>query len=251
MINLILGQQSGHTKFPCFLCEWDSRARNQHYVKKQWLLRQTMKAGDKNVIHDSQVDRSRILFPPLHIKLGVMKQFVRALKQRESEAFKYLSRTFPKHSQSKIDAGIFDGPQIRKLINDEKFFEKMNSDEEKAWKSFVEVCTKFLGNVKDPNYKNIVKKMICDFRDIGCLMNVKLHYLDSHLDRFPDNVGDYSEEQGERFHQDIKLLEKGHQGFWDVRFLSDYCWMIKRETYTINKRKVLTRTFEERCRPKN
>jgi len=35
-------------------------------------------------------------------------------------------------------------------------------------------------------------------------MSVKVHYLHSHLDRFPENLGDLSEEQRERFHQDIK-----------------------------------------------
>ncbi|GBP38254.1 hypothetical protein EVAR_18134_1 [Eumeta japonica] len=35
-------------------------------------------------------------------------------------------------------------------------------------------------------------------------MGIKLHYLHSHLDHYPENLGDLSEEQGERFHQDIK-----------------------------------------------
>ena len=34
--SMLLGQQSGCTKFPCFLCEWDSRDRKQHYIKKVW-----------------------------------------------------------------------------------------------------------------------------------------------------------------------------------------------------------------------
>ncbi|GFU90785.1 uncharacterized protein TNCV_4870171 [Trichonephila clavipes] len=34
VIFMLLGQQSGYTKFPCFLCEWNSRDRKQHYVKQ-------------------------------------------------------------------------------------------------------------------------------------------------------------------------------------------------------------------------
>jgi len=34
-------------------------------------------------------------------------------------------------------------------------------------------------------------------------MNLKLHFLKSHLQHSPDNLGDYSEEKGERFYQDI------------------------------------------------
>ena len=35
IICMLLGQQSGLTKFPCFLCEWDSRARDLHWSQKQ------------------------------------------------------------------------------------------------------------------------------------------------------------------------------------------------------------------------
>jgi hypothetical protein len=28
---MLLGQQTGNTKFPCFMYEWDSRARSQHW----------------------------------------------------------------------------------------------------------------------------------------------------------------------------------------------------------------------------
>ena len=36
-------------------------------------------------------------------------------------------------------------------------------------------------------------------------MSIKVHFLHSHLDRFPENLGDVSDEQGERFPQGIKL----------------------------------------------
>ena len=39
-------------------------------------------------------------------------------------------------------------------------------------------------------------------------MSIRMHYLHSHLDRFPENCGDVSDEQGERFHQDIKGMER-------------------------------------------
>ena len=52
-------------------------------------------------------------------------------------------------------------------------------------------------------------------------MSIKLYYLHSHLDRFPENLGDYSEEQGERFHQDIRTMEARYQERWDI-----HRWMI-------------------------
>jgi len=38
VIALLLGLQLGYTKFPCFLCEWDSRDKAHHYVKRIWPL---------------------------------------------------------------------------------------------------------------------------------------------------------------------------------------------------------------------
>lgn len=35
IIAIILGLQSGYSKFPCFLCLWDSRADTEHYVRKE------------------------------------------------------------------------------------------------------------------------------------------------------------------------------------------------------------------------
>jgi len=38
VIALLLGPQLGYMKFPCFLCEWDSRDKVHHYVKRIWPL---------------------------------------------------------------------------------------------------------------------------------------------------------------------------------------------------------------------
>ena len=61
--------------------------------------------------------REKIIFPPLHIKLGLMKQYVKALS-KEGDCFRYLCAAFPELSEEKLKAGVFDGPQIRKMIKD-------------------------------------------------------------------------------------------------------------------------------------
>jgi hypothetical protein len=38
IIALLFGLQLGYTKFPWFLCEWDSRDKAYQYVKKMWPL---------------------------------------------------------------------------------------------------------------------------------------------------------------------------------------------------------------------
>jgi len=77
MVNHLLAQQGGYVRYPCFLCLWDSRAADQRWQRKDWPVREQFVVGENNVINEPLVDRVRILLPPLHIKLGLMKQFVK------------------------------------------------------------------------------------------------------------------------------------------------------------------------------
>jgi hypothetical protein len=60
---------------------------------------------------------------------------------------------------------------------------------------------------------------------VGCFkfktaMSLKVHFLDSHLDFFPENLGAVvSDELRERFHQDISNMEKRYQGKWSLSML--------------------------------
>jgi hypothetical protein len=242
ILSMLLGQQGGYTKFPCFLCEWDSRARGEHWTRREWPSRQELTVGSKNVIRKPLVSREKILLPPLHIKLGLMKQFVKAL-DKTGACFKHITTVFPKVTSEKLTAGIFDGPQIRQLVKDNSFVLTMASVEKAAWVSFVEVMENFLGNYKSDNYEQIVNNMLRNFEKLGCNMSVKVHFLHSHISYFPENLGQMSEEQGERFHQDMKTMESRYQGRWNESMLADYCWTIKSESSGEHMRKSRKRTF--------
>ena len=97
---MLLGQQAAYTKYPYFLCEWDSWDKKNHWIKKEWSQRKALTPGNKNVLKESLVDPRKVLLPPLHIKLGLMKQFVKALS-KEGECFKYLGNKFPGLSEKK------------------------------------------------------------------------------------------------------------------------------------------------------
>ncbi|XP_071052774.1 uncharacterized protein [Onthophagus taurus] len=228
MVNFLLGQQSGYTKYPCFLCLWDSRAKNEHWTRKVWPSRLNMDVGKANIIEEPLISREKVILPPLHIKLGLMKQFVKAL-DKNGDCFKYICELFPGLSIEKLKAGIFDGPKIRSLIKNQDFKNHMNQVESQAWSSFVLVVENFLGNHKAETHYELVDNMLKKFQKLGVNMSVKLHYLHSHLDKFPDNLGDYSEEQGERFHQDIKIMEERYKGRWDHHMMADYCWNLQRD----------------------
>ena len=105
----------------------------------------------------------------------------------------------------------------------------MDDLEKRTWCSFVDVVKNFLGNNRAVNYKELIEKMLKCYPEIGPNMSIKVHFLDSHLDKFPDKSGDFSDAQGERFHQDLKIMEDHYKGRWDKRMMADYCWSIKRD----------------------
>lgn len=95
IVNFLLGQQSSLTKHLCFLCMWDSRNTAQYYTKKDWPVQEELVPWRaRNVINNPLVDRDKILFPPLHIKLGLIKQFSKAL-DKDDGCFTYLCHTYP------------------------------------------------------------------------------------------------------------------------------------------------------------
>ncbi|GBM98119.1 hypothetical protein AVEN_229765-1 [Araneus ventricosus] len=71
--------------------------------------------------------------------------------------------------------------------------------------------------------------MLALFQDFGSNMSLKIHFLDFHLNFFPDNCGQVSDEHGERFHQNIANMGKQYQGNWTTAMWTHYCWMLIRD----------------------
>ena len=71
MIAFLLGLQGGYTKHSCFLCLWDSRADEQHYVVKNWPPREDLTPGFHNVLNSPLIKRSKILL--LHCILNLAR----------------------------------------------------------------------------------------------------------------------------------------------------------------------------------
>jgi hypothetical protein len=130
-------------------------------------------------------------------------------------------------------------------MKDKEFESKMQDNEQEIWNAFRDIVLKFLGNQKDPNFKRIVRKMMTKFKDLGYSMSLKVHFLASHPDYFPEILGAGSEEQGERFHQDIKEMERRYQGRWNVNMMADCCWTLRRdESQAAHKKKSSKRSFK-------
>lgn len=80
------------TKYPFFLCEWDSCVKDKHFSEKLW-PRRTLKFG-KNTLK-SCVQFQTMLLSLHYIKLGIMKQFAKALPE-DGYTFKYQTSKIPR-----------------------------------------------------------------------------------------------------------------------------------------------------------
>ena len=109
----------------------------------------------------------------------------------------------------------------------------MTKVEKESQCAFCDVVRGFLGYHKDPNYKQLVAKLIENFRKLGCCISLKVNFLHSHLYIFPENLGDVSEEHGERFHQGIATMKRRYQGRWDTAMMGDYIWSLQSETMKV------------------
>jgi hypothetical protein len=67
-----------------------------------------------NMENQPLVEPSKILLPSIHLKLGLTKNFVKAMNQEEV-AFTYLREKSPRLSQAKLKEGIFNGHKYKTL----------------------------------------------------------------------------------------------------------------------------------------
>ena len=128
------------------------------------------------------------------------------------------------------------GPQIRRMLASKELEKQMSDLERNAWQAFRMIVEGFLGNHRRDDYAMVVSNLMESYKKLGC-PPLKLHFLHSHLDFFRENLGNVSEEHGERFHQDIQVMEKRYQGRWDEAMMEDYVWNLVRKCNITYKRK--------------
>ena len=112
-----------------------------------------------NVSQKPLVDPQKTLLPPLNVKHGVVKIFVKAM-DKNGEGFCFLKRKLPKLSEAKVKEAFFQGPQIRQLMLDCDFAKSLTNLERQTWLSVQAVINDFLGNMKVRNYKHLLNTML-------------------------------------------------------------------------------------------
>jgi len=86
---------------------------------------------------------------------------------KEREVFAYLRQKFLKISEAKIKEGVFCGPQITQLFEDQDFSTKLNSTERRAWKALGNVCINFIGHEKAEKCSEIVQQLFSPKSALG------------------------------------------------------------------------------------
>ena len=84
--------------------------------------------------------------PPVHIKLVLVKQFVRAMNAK-GKALKHLFDMFS-HVKRQNGSFIFIGPDIHKMLQLPKFKEKKTRKEQNAWRALRQEVKISLGVTK-------------------------------------------------------------------------------------------------------
>lgn len=224
IVTIILGLTAGYSKYPCHLCEFDSRADELVKFKNKFSPRKQFKINEKNVKYKPMIDPSKVIIPPLHVKLGLYKQFIKSLSAKPKG---YLVELFPRLSEEKLEEGVLTGPDCRKLSKSKEFRKRLNKRELDAFESLVAYVDGFLGNKRSENYRTLAKNLKAHFYRQDVRISVKVHYAVDHLDDFAENCGAYSDEQGEKVHQDIKSIQQRYKGKDLVSFVADYSWSIK------------------------
>ena len=106
-------------------------AVDQYFVGREWQVRDSLEPGKLNVINQALISVEKILLSLLHIKLGLMKQFVKALDPA-CAAFQHIRQMFPSLPDAKVSGGIFVGPQIKVMLANMDLEDKMSAVEKRA-----------------------------------------------------------------------------------------------------------------------
>ena len=122
-------------------------------------MRENSVPGEKWVRNQLIFDKDKILLLPPHIKLGLMKNFIKSVNKHGKD-FEYLRKKFLKLTDAKLKEGVFIGLQIHDIIDDDLSEHLLMETEESAWPTFKVVFLNFVGNVQAKKYKELVEDLL-------------------------------------------------------------------------------------------
>lgn len=174
--------QGDFTKFPCYLCFWDIGDTATYYHRRKWPQRTSSSCRGIRSNGSHCWTPGKYCFS--HLQLDLMEQFTTAL-DKEFVAFKYLQDFFPELYATKFKAGVFVGPQIKKIIECKEFRYKLTRTDNAAWNSSVAV---FLASWRIPRLKTTWSLLVINYGKIVCRMSLEDHILNAHLNKIKKNI---------------------------------------------------------------
>lgn len=99
----------------------------------------------------------------------------------------------------------------------------------------------FQCNKKSDDHVELVESMLSNLQEIECNISIKIYLLHSHLGRLAQNRGDFSEEQWEKFHEDIRTMEEKVGLTFDGRLLLEFAM----KSTVVPSRKYYKRSFDD------
>lgn len=96
---------------------------------------------------------------------------------------------FPTLCEAKIKEVIFIGLQIRNFLRDSGYDFAFHDKKKIATEAFKLDATRFLGYKRSEIYQKMVTCFIKAYKCMGRSISLKNHFLNSHLNFFPQNYG--------------------------------------------------------------
>lgn len=172
MVAILCGIKQAYSKQQCLLCKWEGRADDYHY-DYEWDARDQRVVGEFSIVFEPLIDAESVILPPLHIKLGLIKNYLVALYRRNPETLEFLIAFFKNQlSPAKVTAGGLNGKQCNQLFVNADFLGMLDPLEKRALLGIRDVCQKFLGNERADNFEEIVDEMLDAFKEMKVHMSV-------------------------------------------------------------------------------
>jgi hypothetical protein len=180
VVAMLNGLQGVYTKSCCVLCEWESQAILRP-------LRAETILGQKNVVNRAVVGNTKTYLHPLHIKRGLIKIFVKTMT-KEDEGFKYLRQIFSTQKRGQDKTRHFCRSSAAFVMIFASYVNWILLREEPGTR--LEAYAATLWEItKSKNYVEIVVELLSTYRALWCDMSLKLHFLQSQLEFFPEKYG--------------------------------------------------------------
>ena len=103
---------------------------------------------------------------------------------------------------------------------------------------FQRCCNQFSWKSQSTKLQGSSEENALCLAELGTNMSIRVHFFFSCLYRFSDNLKDYSEEQGERFYQNIKVMKEIYQGRRDERMMTDCCWNLMKDCLKVSHKRT-------------